>query len=127
MKKVLTAALSAALAVSMITPVFAADFSDISEDKYAWARPYIEEMADMGFISGYEDGTYRPDNEVTRLEAICLFARAMGSNSAENEEIVAIAMEQYQDVVERYDLNFGEEDVAFMLYRGALRESELDT
>ena len=38
-------------------------------------------MAEQGYINGYEDGTYRPDNEVTRLETILLFARAMGSNA----------------------------------------------
>lgn len=127
MKKIASAAVSAVLAFSMAAPVFAADFSDISDDKYAWAAPYIEEMAELGLISGYEDGTYRPDKEVTRLEAICLFARAMGSNSENNAEIAEYALEQYSGALEKYDLDFGESDVAFMLYRGALKESELDT
>ncbi len=127
MKRIANAAISAALTFAMAAPVFAADFSDINEDKYAWAAPYIEEMADLGLISGYTDGTYKPDNEVTRLEAICLFARAMGSASEINAGIVELALEQYGSVLEEYDLRFGEGDVAFMLYRGALKESELDT
>lgn len=35
-------------------------------------------MAGKGFISGYEDNTFRPDNDVTRLEALSLFARSNG-------------------------------------------------
>lgn len=127
MKKITKAALSAVLALSMTAPAFAATFSDIGEDKYDWAAPYIEEMAEQGLISGYEDGTYRPDKEVSRLEAICLFARAMGSASEINAGIVELALEKYADVLEPYALNFGQGDVAFMLYRGALLESELDT
>ena len=127
MKRIANAAVSAALTFSLAAPAFAADFSDISDDKYAWAAPYIEEMADLGLISGYDDGTYKPDKEVSRLEAICLFARAMGSNSENNAEIVDYALEQYSETLDKYDLNFGEAEIAFMLYRGALKEAELDT
>ncbi|MBR0088530.1 MAG: S-layer homology domain-containing protein, partial [Clostridia bacterium] len=51
-------------------------FSDINTNDFAWARPYINDMTEKGYISGYEDGTYRPDNDVTRQEALSLFARA---------------------------------------------------
>ncbi len=30
-----------------------------------------------GLVSGYEDGTFKPDNEITREEAMVLFAKAM--------------------------------------------------
>ena len=121
------AAIAAALTIAAAAPAFAASsvFSDISGQKYAWAAGYIEDMADRGFISGYEDGTYRPDNSVTRLEVLSLFARAMGSTSEANADALSAAVEQYSDVVERYDLNFGQSDIAYLLYRGALSQSEL--
>jgi hypothetical protein len=102
-------------------------FSDISDAKYEWAAGYIEDMADQGFISGYEDGTFRPDNSVTRLELLSLFARAMGSNSEANKEALEKAEEEYLSVVEKYDLNFGQSDIAYLLYRGAIKEAELAT
>jgi len=40
-------------------------FSDISGH---WAEGYIEELYDLRITGGYPDGTYRPDNTVTRAE-----------------------------------------------------------
>ncbi len=102
-------------------------FSDISDKKYEWAVGYIEDMADRNFISGYEDGTYRPDNSITRLEALSLFARAMGSRSDINKKALDAAKEKYASVVEGYKLSFGNEDIEYLLYRGALKESELNS
>ncbi len=41
------------------------DFNDI---KNHWAKDTIEKWKDRGVISGYPDGTFRPDNPVTRAE-----------------------------------------------------------
>ena len=49
-------------------------FSDITDEKYAWAVPSIEAMAEAGYITGYTDNTFRPDNSVTRLEVLALFS-----------------------------------------------------
>lgn len=91
-----------------------------------WAAPYIEEMADMGFISGYDDGTFRPNNDVTHLEGVLLFSRALGSNSEAMEQVLAYAVSEYGDIVDEYGLSFGKEEVCFMLYRGAIKTDELD-
>ncbi len=37
-----------------------------------WAEQYIERAAAKGWINGYEDGTFRPDQYITRAEAITL-------------------------------------------------------
>jgi len=42
-----------------------ASFSDISDH---WAKSWIEEAVKLGFVSGYEDGTFKPDRTVTRAE-----------------------------------------------------------
>ncbi len=132
MKKRLQKILAVALAIACASPMAAfakkeVTFSDISDEKYSWAAGYIEDMAEQGFISGYEDGTYRPDKSVTRLEVLSLFARAMGSNSEANADALKIAEEKYLSVLEEYELNFGQSDIAYLLYRGALKESELNT
>lgn len=33
-----------------------------------WASEYIEKAVEMGIVSGYENGDFRPDNEMTRAE-----------------------------------------------------------
>lgn len=131
MRKFLKSAVIAALTLSCLPSAVLADevysFSDISDKKYEWAVGYIEEMTERGFISGYEDGTYRPDNSITRIEALSLFARAMGSRSDINEKALKAAKEKYGAVVAKYKLSFGSEDIEYLLYRGALKESELNS
>jgi len=36
----------------------------------SWARDYINLAAELGLVDGYEDGTFRPMNFITRAEAI---------------------------------------------------------
>lgn len=124
MKKLLTGFAASCAALTFALPVFASSFSDVEGTAYEWAQSYIEDMADLGLISGYEDGTFKPQNTVSRIETISLFARAMGSRSDINSDAIVHAMEEYGDVIDTYELNFGQEDVAFMLYRGVLTESE---
>lgn len=44
-------------------------FSDIAGH---WAAPYINRAAQKGWIKGYEDGTFKPDQYITRAEAMTL-------------------------------------------------------
>lgn len=124
-QKKFTAAL---ISASMIgSAALAATFSDINESQYSWAKPYIIQMADAGYITGYDNGTFGPDNEVTNLEAIALFARQMGALKDENKQILARAHEQYDETLKAYKLSWGSDELAFMLYKGALKKSDLDT
>lgn len=129
MKKSISMLIASAVALSTVMPVFAADtFKDVkTTGDFAWAYEYVENMAEKGLISGYEDGTFRPGNSVSRMEAFALFARIMGSNNQINKGTVELAKEKYADVLKAYDLSYAEGDVAFMLSRGVLSEDELDT
>ena len=42
-----------------------------------WAKDAVAELAYAGILSGYPDGTFRPDQPVTRLEAACMLTRAL--------------------------------------------------
>lgn len=44
-------------------------FTDIAGH---WAAPYINRAAQKGWIKGYEDGTFKPDQYITRAEAMTL-------------------------------------------------------
>lgn len=125
MKKLISMLLASALAASTIVPVMAKDtFSDVT-DKH-WAKEYVEDMAKRGLISGYDDGTYKPERDVSRMDAFALFARLMGSNNESNKDVLEIAKEKYKDVLEEYELTYAEGDIAFLLYRGIISEEELD-
>ena len=43
-----------------------------SDNSGHWASEYINTAAFLGWIHGYEDGTFRPDNLITRAEAMTL-------------------------------------------------------
>ena len=38
----------------------------------------IYELANKGIINGYQDGTFRPQNQISRLETAILFYRSLG-------------------------------------------------
>jgi uncharacterized repeat protein (TIGR02543 family) len=57
-------------------------FSDIEGH---WAQADIERAAALGWIEGYEDGTFRPDRYITRAEAMTLINRVL-DRVPENED-----------------------------------------
>lgn len=68
----------AAMAVRMqeLTESEVDRFSDVSETH--WAYGYIGRAAERGWINGYGDGTFRPEDDITRAEATSLIHRMLG-------------------------------------------------
>ena len=46
-----------------------------------WAKESIEILLEKGIMTGYEDGSFKPDNFMTRAEVATVVARAMNYNS----------------------------------------------
>lgn len=59
----------------------AAVYSDISNH---WAKDFINDLLSKNILSGYEDGTIRPDKNISRAELTTLVVRAMGLKPSEN-------------------------------------------
>ena len=77
--------LSVVLALLLTMTANAAVFSDISNH---WARSYIERVEKKGLVSGYEDGTFKPDNNVTVLESLVMMSRLYKIDDDIREEII---------------------------------------
>ena len=75
----LAAALSLSLAVS--ATALAAIPSDIGGH---WAQGTIIQWTTNGYIAGYPDGTFKPDNSITRAEFVVMVNKAMGYNKRGN-------------------------------------------
>ncbi|MGE5391827.1 MAG: S-layer homology domain-containing protein, partial [Deltaproteobacteria bacterium] len=61
-------------AAGLATPtVQTASFKDVAVDY--WAANYIETAAKAGYLKGFSDGTFRPDQNLTRAQAISLIMR----------------------------------------------------
>ncbi len=68
-------------------------FTDISTH---WAKSYIERVAEKGLVSGYENKTFKPDNNVTVLEALVMLSRLYEIEDDLKDEII----EKYEPVLE---------------------------
>lgn len=56
------------------------DFSDIPDG--FWAKPYLDSALTLGWMSGYDDGTFRPSMSVTRAQAVTVLNRVLGRDAS---------------------------------------------
>lgn len=49
-----------------------------SDTRGHWAEGSMVELSKYGLVSGYPDGTFKPNNSVTRLEAVAMILNAAG-------------------------------------------------
>ena len=54
-------------------------FKDVADD--FWAKENISTAAYFGWINGYEDATFRPNNKITRAEAATIINHMLGRNA----------------------------------------------
>lgn len=76
-RKFLAGSVSAALVATAVAPTagFAASFTDVNQnDSHAEA---INALVEAGYIKGYQDGTFKPYNNVTRGQVAKIFARIL--------------------------------------------------
>ncbi|NJO51126.1 MAG: S-layer homology domain-containing protein, partial [Leptolyngbyaceae cyanobacterium RM2_2_4] len=57
------------------------EFTDVPSD--FWALPFISEMSARGIVSGFENGTFRPDQPITRAEFAAMLREAFGQEPEE--------------------------------------------
>lgn len=69
------------------------EFTDINGH---WGEGYIKAFVDSGFIYGYPDKTFLPDNNVTRAEAVAIINRLIGKKAASSET------SKFDDIVEHW-------------------------
>ncbi|MDH7579107.1 MAG: S-layer homology domain-containing protein, partial [Bacillota bacterium] len=60
-----------------------ADSPAFTDTGQHWARQDIERLAGMGYIKGYSDGTFRPEQPVTRAEFTALLVSCLGANPSD--------------------------------------------
>ncbi|MBW5449368.1 hypothetical protein GE107_25405 [Cohnella sp. CFH 77786] len=100
-----------------------------------WAKDAIQKLAQLGAVSGYADGTFRPDRTVTRAEFTAMLVKAFGlqeqgnasfDDTADHWAHDAIAAAVAAGIVSGYDSRrFGPDDkitreqMAVMVMRAA--------
>ncbi len=117
--------LSVILVIALLfTQMGAFAFDDMNEERLSWAKTAVEEMADSGLIKGYEDGSFRPDNAVTKQEALILIARVLGFTEKSSAEYIEIASDIYAETLAELETPYKDE-ISYLLYRGILTADDL--
>ena len=63
-------------------------FKDVAEGK--WYTDYVLKASGMKLIKGYPDGNFKPENKVTRTEAVLMINRMLGRKPHEESELLKI-------------------------------------
>lgn len=97
MKKIVSTLLAVALLAAQIGG-FAKDYSEYPQrfwdvPKDHWAFAYISELVDKNVLAGYEDGSYRPEETVTRAEWSKMMVVASGKQEVRLENNGAYAVD----------------------------------
>lgn len=72
-------------------------FSDVADGK--WYSSYIRQAVQYGLISGYADGTFRPEQYITRAETVTMINRMLGRNYETADELHSMAC-PFPDVIQ---------------------------
>ncbi len=118
-KRFLSFLLAALLAFALILPAAAVEFSDLSGH---WARSYMLDLAERGYMTGYGDGTIKPNANLTTCEALILLSRLYGANGDE----AAAIYQKHKTVIDAYSTKtWANNYLAVCLETGILRDGEL--
>lgn len=121
-KKFLVLLLCLVVLFAQAAPVLAVSFSDVNkQNRSAWAYDYIMELANEGIITGYEDGTFKPENDVSYLETLKLLYGIMDPSRTEINE----SLNKYKSFISEMDTpEWAYETVAVALNRGVVTQAE---
>ena len=88
MKKVFSVTLALILALSMGVSAFA--FSDV--EKGSTIETAVNKLSDLGIITGFEDGTFRPEDTITRAQMAAIICRTFGLEEYAQEECKGVSV-----------------------------------
>lgn len=87
MKKIfLNFAVAIFLLVLPAAKAFCIEYSDLSQTH--WAYNQIRQLTDEGVLVGYPDGTFHPDENVTKAEFSTMVIKSVNQQNAEIKEII---------------------------------------
>lgn len=114
------------LSFILITPTYIQANPKLSDIYTHWAKKEINQFISSGYANGYKDGTFRPDNSITRAEFIKLVNKYFGFNNKESINFSDINTNDwyYNDICIAQKANYinGYEDKTFKPNKTITRE-----
>ena len=74
-------------------------FSDLG--KAAWAEPAVSSAVAHGWVAGYSDGTFHPNNYISRAEAVVILNAMLGRKADDNAVLIHRTVE-FTDVSRKF-------------------------
>ncbi|WP_100405664.1 S-layer homology domain-containing protein [Bacillus solitudinis] len=105
-----------AVLVLMVMPINAIaskSFSDVTSGH--WAKLEIEFLANKGIIGGYANGTFKPSQSITRIQAAAMITKALGLTKSGDQE------PEFKDISTKFP---NRDVVAIMEETGIMRGSD---
>lgn len=103
------ATMLASTAVLGVTTAFAANpFSDVTPD--SWAYQAVSQLASVGIINGYPDGTFKGQKDITRFEMAQMIAKAMANQdraNAEQQEMINRLADEFSNELNNLGVRVG--------------------
>ncbi len=94
------------------------DFPDVDEGYATWsAAKAIQILSDLGIMSGYTDGTFRPGQPITRAETVATVNRVLAAQEVADREVLP------SDVT---DAHWAYEDIVFAMNHRILKDTAAD-
>lgn len=87
MKRKILSIGAAALLMMNSTISYAQVFTDIPDGH--WAKEYVEKMNNAKIITGYNDATFKPNEEVTKVQSLVMMSRMFGLDKEKVKDIRA--------------------------------------
>lgn len=87
------ASASVSVAAPAVTQAETVQFKDLSENAYYYND--VQWLVQEGIINGYPDGTFHPNEALSREQAAAMFARALKLDTPDNAHSI---LEKYKDI-----------------------------
>ena len=120
MKKRILALLTVMVLLLSTMTSYATGFTDLkdSKGKAHWSATYINDISSKGLVSGYSDGTFRPNETITREEAMSMYAKAMEITKLDNIDKARISKYKDKDSVSKWAYSAVQSTVGSGVFNG---------
>ena len=102
-----------------------ASFADISNH---WGKEYIDIAYTNGYMKGYDDGTFKPNANMTRAQVLSVISRAFGltpKNPSPFKDISQYAQQTQDEIVAAYEAGLVRENDGYFNPQGNITRSQL--
>ncbi|GAB6099432.1 hypothetical protein JCM16358_13110 [Halanaerocella petrolearia] len=108
MKSKLTLLLALTLVFTLTVPVMASPFQDVPANH--WANDALEQVVEAGLISGYNDGSFKGDQDLNRYEVAVLTAKVLNKINEEDKEVSEETAQAINKLATEFDKELAQVD-----------------